>query len=204
MLPPIHDTLNAQVVEKWAPKIGTAAIHFLVDHQPDNFLFDRLALSNDLQDRIPHELRTGYSITTTNPSLASLKFGRHPQPSETCKRASGILLALPFERLREWFEVMRQKKGGVKADLFKAILQERDYRRLYALCEHAKLSYTATPGSGGVGGGKKKKGFPDWYKRELGYQEFVVRVQTNADEVEFSLHREWKGSATGGGLIRRV
>ncbi|OKL57412.1 hypothetical protein UA08_07649 [Talaromyces atroroseus] len=201
-LPPIHDNLNAQVIQKWAPKIASAAIQFLVDNLPANFLFDRLALSKELQDRIPRNLRTGCSIATLNPNLTSLTFGHHPQPSMNCTRASAVLLALPYLRLRECFEAFRQKSGlFLTSDLLKSILQEREQRRSHALREWVKKNKK----------NKNSKDYPEWFKQELGYQEFAIQVETrvegglsdNEKGVEFSLHREWKGNADGGPVIRK-
>jgi hypothetical protein len=199
-LPPIYPNLNAQVLHKWAPKVAAAAVQFLANNLSATFLFDRLAVSKELQDRIPHEFR----ITLMNPGLASLKFGDHPQPSVNCTRASAVLLALPFARFRECLDTMRQKGSVVlTADLVRAVLQEREQRRLNALREYAKQN----PGSKKTKSKDNSKEYPEWFKQELGYHEFAIEVQTPAEggemKVEFSLHREWKGNAEGGMLIRK-
>lgn len=189
----VLNNLNSQVVEKWAPKIASASINFLVQNLPSDYHFDRTGLSKDLQDRIPSHLREEYSIANRNPKLAGLAFGEHPVPTPEANRASAILLALPFVRFREVIEEMRVR-GRLTGDLIKAILQEREVRRVSALQTHARQA------SDGQYVGATK---------ELGYREFAVHIQTveypfgtdmEVIRHEYTLHREWRGYQPEGGL----
>lgn len=190
-LPSVHiDGSIAQIIQVWSRKVASAAIRFMVYNLPATFHFDRTALPKTLKDRIPQHICTGYSIANLNPMLASLTFGQHPQPSPTCTRASAILLALPFEHFRDTIEVMQQQRI-LTADLVKAILLEREERRLSALWEYARQS------SDNQGDNHHH---PDDSVKELCYQEFAIHVQTldatlDGERVrdEFTLHREWKG-----------
>ncbi|KUL87133.1 hypothetical protein ZTR_05619 [Talaromyces verruculosus] len=189
----VLDNLNNEVVQKWAPKIASATINFLVENLPSDFYFDRTGLSKDLRDRIPSHLREEYSIANRNPMLATLAFGEHPVPTPEANRASAILLALPFVHLREVFEEMRGR-GRLTGDLIKAILQEREMRRVSALQTRAQR----------VGDGQDDLDS----MKELGYREFAVHIQTveypfgTDTEVirhEYTLHREWRGYQPEGG-----
>ncbi|PCH03343.1 Hypothetical protein PENO1_032900 [Penicillium occitanis (nom. inval.)] len=189
----VLDNLNNEVVQKWAPKIASAAINFLVENLPSDFYFDRTGLSKDLQDRIPSHLREEYSIANRNPMLATLAFGEHPVPTPEANRASAILLALPFVRLREVIEEMRGR-GRLTGDLIKAILQEREMRRVSALQARAQR----------VGDGQDDLDS----MKELGYREFAVHIQTveypfgtdvEVIRHEYTLHREWRGYQPEGG-----
>lgn len=188
------DTLNDEVAQKWAPKIASAAINFLVQNLPSDYHFDRTGLSRDLQDRIPAHLRGEYSVANRNPMLASLAFGEHPVPTLEAKCASAILLALPFARFREAIGEMRVR-GVLTGDLIKGVLQEREVRRLSALRAHAQHASDRQSDTETL--------------KELGYREFAVHIQTveypfDSDlEVirhEYSLHREWRGYQAEGDL----
>jgi hypothetical protein len=188
------DTLNVEVAQKWAPKIASAAINYLLQNLPSDYHFDRTGLSRDLQDRIPVHLRGEYSVANRNPMLASLAFGEHPVPTLEAKCASAILLALPFARFREAVGAMRVR-GVLTGDLIKAVLQEREVRRLSALRAHAQHA------SDGQSDTETLK--------ELGYREFAVHIQTveypfgsdvEVTRHEYSLHREWQGYQVEGGL----
>lgn len=183
----VLNSLNGEMVEKWAPKIASTAIKVLVQNLPSDYHFDRTGLSKDLQDRIPSHLREEYSIANRNPMLAGLAFGEHPVPTPEANRASAILLALPFLRFRECIEEMRIC-GRLSGELIKGILQEREVRRVSALQTHAKHA-----GDG--------QGHLDAMK-ELGYREFAVHIQTveyplgtdmEVVRHEYTLHREWRG-----------
>lgn len=188
------DNLNDEVVRKWAPRIASAAINFLVQNLPSDYHFDRTGLSKDLQDRIPPHLREEYSIANRNPMLATLAFGEHPVPTPEANRASAILLALPFVRFREVIDEMRGR-GRLTADFIKAILQEREMRRVSALQTHARHA----------GDGQDDKDA----MKGLGYREFAVHIQTveypfgtdmEVIRHEYTLHREWRGYQPEGGL----
>ncbi|RAO70223.1 uncharacterized protein BHQ10_006235 [Talaromyces amestolkiae] len=182
----VPNNLNSDVVDKWAPRIASAAINFLVQNLPSDYYFDRTGLSKDLQDRIPSRLRKEYSIANRNPMLAGLAFGEHPVPTPEANRISAIILALPFLRFREVIEEMRVRRR-LSGDMIKAILQEREMRRVSALRIHAQHA----DGQGDVENLK-----------ELGYREFAVHIQTveypfgpdmEVIHHEYTLHREWRG-----------
>jgi hypothetical protein len=190
----VPDNLNDELVQNWAPKIASAAINFLVQNLPSDYHFNRTGLSKDLQDRIPAHVRGEYSVVNRNPMLASLAFGEHPVPTPEANRASAILLALPFVHFREAVGEMRVR-GVLTGDLTKAILQEREVRRVSALRAHAQHAHD---GQGDVDAMK-----------ELGYREFAVHIQTveypfgpdmEVVRHEYSLHREWHGYQPEGGL----
>ncbi|KAL1968546.1 hypothetical protein VTN77DRAFT_1756 [Rasamsonia byssochlamydoides] len=195
--PPIHETLNKEVVEVWAPKIVSAALQFMIRSLPTVFHFDRLAQVSSMPDRIPPELRTVPGSILANPKLASVKFGSmgsasEQKPSRECSIASAVFLSLPFERLREAFGIMRQRRV-LALDLVKAILQEREERRLRALQAYAKKNP------------KKKEGDYPAVLKELGYEEYVIPRESETREGDklrdvvifhdFALEREWKGYA---------
>ncbi|KAE8549886.1 hypothetical protein EYB25_008410 [Talaromyces marneffei] len=190
----VFNNLNDEVVHKWGPRIASAAINFLVLNLPSDYHFDRTGLSKDLQDRIPAYLRGEYSVVNRNPMLAGLTFGEHPAPTPEAHHASAILLALPFTYFREAVGEMRLR-DVLTGDIVKAILQEREVRRISALQAHSQQV--------GVGRGDVE------LLRELGYREFAIHVQTierplgsDVDVLrnEYSLHREWCGIQAGGGL----
>ncbi|EED20501.1 conserved hypothetical protein [Talaromyces stipitatus ATCC 10500] len=182
----VIDNLNTELVEKYAPRVASATIDFLVQNLPSNFFFDRAALANDLHDRIPVHLRSMYSLSNMNPLLATLQFGDFPIPTPECTHASAIFLALPFAHLREATEKMRNS-GILTKDIIKAILQEREERRLTALEKHAEYTYN-------------KGDDIDSMVNELGYHEFAVHLEgfevssgVGVTQYEYSLNREWQG-----------
>ncbi|KAL1986821.1 hypothetical protein VTN96DRAFT_5474 [Rasamsonia emersonii] len=194
--PPIHDNLNKEVLEVWAPKVVSAALQFMIRSLPTVFHFDRLAQATSMPDRIPADLRTVPGSILANPKLASVKFGSmgsasEQKPSRECTLASAVFLSLPFERLREAFGIMRQRRV-LGLDLVRAILQEREERRLRALQAYAKKNPKI----------RNEGDYPAELK-ELGYEEYVVRRESQVREGDklrdvvifhdFSLEREWKG-----------
>lgn len=195
--PPIHENLNKEVIEVWAPKVVSAALQFMIRSLPTVFHFDRLAQATSMPDRIPTDLRTVPGSILANPKLASVKFGSmgsasEQKPSRECTIASAVFLSLPFERLREAFGIMRQRRV-LALDLVRAILQEREERRLRALQAYAKKHPKAK---------NDERDYPAELK-ELGYEEYVIPRESEVREGDklrdvvifhdFSLEREWKG-----------
>jgi hypothetical protein len=207
------ETLNEEVKEVWAPKVVTAALQFFIRNIPTAFHFDRLAQTASLPDRIPLDVRSVApgTILATNPKLAAVKFGSLssddilPQPSRECSIASAVFLALPFDSLREALDIMRQNRV-LSLELVRAILREREDRRLRALQSYAKKQ-RQQPNQ------KKDEIEHPAELHELGYQESVLLIEieppspkTEEERLrpgvifhDFCLDREWKGFGTGSG-----
>ncbi|KAH8691154.1 hypothetical protein BGW36DRAFT_263794, partial [Talaromyces proteolyticus] len=179
-LPVVPENMNEEVIERQAPAIASLAIESAAGCIGPDFVFDRTAWVKVMQDRIPHYLRTG--MLASNPSLAGVHFGVHPQPSRESSILSAVLLAIPFRYLQEVFQYLRSD-GLLTLKLVKEVLQEREIRRLDALQEYHRRH-------------PKKKDLPATHAT-LGYREFAVHFQIRdmLDEVfhDVTVHREWAG-----------
>ncbi|KAL2012723.1 hypothetical protein VTN00DRAFT_248 [Thermoascus crustaceus] len=180
-----------ELQQVWAPKVVTAVLEFIINSLPADFELYTKAQTTLMPDRIPRHLRNIPGSLFYNPKLETVKFGslgslNDRKPRRECCIASAVVLALPFEQLKEVFDIM-EKKGIMIAKVVHEILAERETRRLCALRSYAKQNPSQ----------KNKDEYPQEIKH-LGFSEFVScpRVRRTGDIdilVDFSLEKEWRG-----------
>lgn len=189
--PSNSDGLLQELQQVWAPKVVTAALQFIISNLPPDFELYTKAQTTLMPDRVPRHLRNIPGSILFNPKLATVKFGSlgslsDRRPSRECCIASAVVLALPFDQLKEAFELMGKKEIMI-AKVVHEILAERETRRLCALRSYARQNPEH----------KKKDEYPEEIKH-LGFSEFIScpKVKRIGDIdilVDFSLEREWKG-----------
>lgn len=155
-----------------------------------------------LADRIPEPLRRYPGSVLSNPKLAEVKFGsfEEMQPNPAVERTSAVLLSLPFEGLRAAFWMLAEK-GFLNEGVARAVLVEREARRLYALRvwgkwkaererevrELGKKAKRLRRKNGGAAAAAAAAVGDDEVK-VLGYREFFT-----AKDEQICLEREWVG-----------
>ncbi|PGH21397.1 hypothetical protein AJ80_03314 [Polytolypa hystricis UAMH7299] len=131
------NSLNQELEDVWAPKLLNEAIDFIAASVPSGFQLDTSAHVVKLPDRIEAWQMPGQSETVSAARVVSVKFGnlyasRTDIPSRETTTMSAILLALPFQVLRQLFNAMKIK-GALTRKIAVAVIVERERRRRRAV-----------------------------------------------------------------------
>ena len=167
----------AEELQRWTPRLVSSALQFVTRHMDKDFTLYTKAQSKTLPNRIPESLQGVPGPVITRPRSFASRQGENP--NREVEVPSAILIYLPYKQLEQMFGVM-EAQNILSSDLAKAVVVERETRRLQALRALAKQ------------GVKDELSATDEI-RELGYQETVT--VTESQDPAITLNREWIGLA---------
>ncbi|PTU17153.1 hypothetical protein P175DRAFT_0488174 [Aspergillus ochraceoroseus IBT 24754] len=174
---------------RWAPRLITAALEFVIKHITADFALYRPAQSDNIPDRIPYFLRVKFgTLPKPDPLAAPPSGGPSTEPENPAPEVlvpSIVLLGLPFAQLQVVFTMMAARRV-LSNSLAQGIIMEREARRLRALKAKAKQSEEDNA----------EEEVPEEVQ-ELGYREFYSSKgkfsESSEVEMEITLEREWVG-----------